>query len=92
MDYAAVRSRAVVLLLLIHCVMFLPLFVGVLCLVIVLLCITWCLFCFCNHINEEERAGCFTLIIFLVSCDCYCFVALSHGAMGWSVVCDCSIS
>ena len=36
--YAAVSSKAVVLLLLIRCFMYLPLFVGVLCLVFVLLC------------------------------------------------------
>ena len=28
--------------------------------------------------------------VFLVSCDCY--VALPHGALGWSAVCDCGIS
>ena len=36
--------------------------------------------------------GCFTLIIFLMSCDCYCSVAHPRGAMGWSAVCDCGIS
>ena len=30
---------------------------------------------FCNHLDEEERAGCFTLIVFLMSCDCLCSVA-----------------
>ena len=26
---------------------------------------------FCNfHLEEEERAGCFALIVFLMSCDC----------------------
>ena len=39
---AAVRSRSVVLLLLIHCLLLLPLFVGVLCLVLVLLFSTLC--------------------------------------------------
>ena len=34
----------------------------------------------------EERADCFTLIVFLVFCDCYCSAALSHGAVGWCVV------
>ena len=29
--------------------------------------------------------GCFT-------CGCLCFVSLSHGAMGWSAVCDCGNS
>ena len=35
--------------------------------------------------RERERAVCFTLPVFLVSCDSQCSV-------GWSVVCDCSIS
>ena len=35
-----------------------------------------CLFQFCNHLDGEERAGCFALFVFLVSRDC--FVALSH--------------
>ena len=34
----------------------------------------------------------FTLIVFLVSCDCDCSVALPRGVVGWSVVCNCSIS
>ena len=24
-------------------------------------------------------------------CDCYCAVALPHGAVDWSVVCECGI-
>ena len=27
-----------------------------------------------------------------MSCDCYCSVALPHGAVSWSAVCDCDIS
>ena len=41
-----------------------------------------------QHIDGEERAGYFTLIVFLVDCDCYCSVALPHGAMGLSAMCD----
>ena len=26
-------------------------------------------FLFCNHLDGEERTGCFTLIVFLISCD-----------------------
>ena len=40
----------------------------------------------------EERAGCFTVFIFLLSCDFYCYVAITYGAVGWSAVCDCGIS
>ena len=42
MAYVAARSKAVVLLLLIHCLLLIPLFVGVLCLVLVLLFSTLC--------------------------------------------------
>ena len=47
---------------------------------------------FFNHLDGEEEAGCFTLTVFLVSCNSQCFVALPHGALGWSAVCDCGIS
>ena len=49
-------------------------------------------FVFCNHLDGEEKAGCFTLSVFLVSCDSKCSVALPHGVMGYSAVCDCGIS
>ena len=39
----------------------------------------------------EERAGCFTLIVFLMSCDCSCSVSLPHNAVGWAVVYDCDV-
>ena len=32
------------------------------------------------------RAGCFTLIVYMISCDCYCSVVLPSGAMGLSAV------
>ena len=56
----------------------------------VVFCVTLCPFKFCNHLDWEERAGCFTLFVFLVSRDCC--VALPRGAMGPSAVCDCGIS
>ena len=37
-------------------------------LVFVLVCITLCPFKFCNHLDEEERAGCFASIVFWMSC------------------------
>ena len=45
---------------------------------------------FCNHLDGEERAGCFVSFVFLMSRDC--FVALPCGVMGLSAVCDCGIS
>ena len=53
-------------------------------LVFVLVCITL----FCNCLDEEERAGCFAFIVSWVSCLCKCPVALPHGAVGESAVCD----
>ena len=53
-----VRSEAVVLLLLIH-FFIVARFVGVLCFVLVWLFSTLCPL-FCNHLDGEERAGCFT--------------------------------
>ena len=44
------------------------------------------------RLEDEERASCFTLVVFLMSYDGWCSVALPCGAMGLSVVCDCGIS
>ena len=43
-----------------------------------------------SHLNGEERVGCFTLIVFLMSCDCYSSDALALRCCG-SAVCDCGI-
>ena len=73
--------------------MYLPLFVGVLC---------WSLFWYVYFcvlssfeimlMRKRERAGCLAFIVFKMSCYCKCPVALPHGAVGWSAVCDCGIS
>ena len=48
---------------------------------------------FCNHIDGEERAGCFILAVFLKSYDSHLYLAaLPHTALGWSVKCDCVTS
>ena len=44
------------------------------------------------YLNGEERAGCITLVVFLMSCGYWCSVALLGGDMGWSAVCDYGIS
>ena len=51
----------------------------------------WYALRYCNHLDVEERAGCFAFIVFLISCYCKCPVALPHGAVGWSAVCECGI-
>ena len=67
---AAVRSKAVDLLLLIHSLLLLPLFVGV--------CV-WSLLCYAVLsvlsslaviLLRRVKAGCFTLVVYLVFCDC----------------------
>ena len=90
--WAAVRSKVVVLLFLIYCLMYFPLFWGVLCLSLFLFCITLCPFYHCNHLEEEEKAGCLAFIVLQMYCNYKCSVALSHGVVCWSVACDCGIS
>ena len=54
----------------------------------VLLCVNLCPFQFCNHLDGEERAGCFAL-------SSWCLViaeALPRGDKVLSAVCDCDIS
>ena len=46
----------------------------------------------CNHFEEDEKAGCFAFIGLQISCYYKCSVALPHGAVDCSVVCDCGIS
>ena len=59
----------------------------------VLIRIILCPFQFFNHLEEEEKADFFiTIIVLQMYCYYKCFVALPHGAMGWSAVCDCGVS
>ena len=39
-----------------------------------------------TEIKRYDRAGCLTLIVFLLLCGCLCSVSLSRGAMDWSVI------
>ena len=59
--------------------------------VFVVLCITLCPFYFCNHLEEEEKAGCFASIVLQMYCYYKWSVALPHSAVGWSAVCDCGM-
>ena len=63
---AAVRSKVVVLLLLIHCLLLLhvPLFVGILCHCLVACCMQYVLVL--QSSLNEVRADCFTLIVSLM--------------------------
>ena len=65
---------------------------GAVCLFAVLLCSALCYFWFFNHIDRENIACCLTLLVFLVSCECYCLVALPRVIVVWSAVRDCGIT
>ena len=46
--------------------------------------------CFVSfHLDGDKLAVCFTLIVFLMSCDCHCSVALPRAAASWSALCGC---
>ena len=50
--------------------------------VYVLLCINLCPFYFCNHLKDEEKAGCFAITVLQMWCYYKCSVAFPHGAVG----------
>ena len=58
------------------------------CLCFVILCVNFSLI---NHLEEEEKAGCFAIVVLQMYCYYKYSVVLPHGAMGWSAVCDCGI-
>ena len=45
-----------------------------------------------NYHYEDEGTSCYTLIVFLMSCDNWSSVAFPQDYMGLSAVCDCGIS
>ena len=79
----AVHSKVFGLVLLIYCLMYFQLFMGVLCLYLfcfALLCVHF--FVFCNHLEEEKKAGCFAIVALQMYCYYECSVALHHGVVG----------
>ena len=42
---------------------------------------------FAIRLDVEEKADCFALIVFLMSCFCKCSVVLPRGAECWSAMC-----
>ena len=82
MALAAVRSKAVVLLLLIRCWLLPPLWDSV-------IVLGFGVRNFVPILVLQSRAGCFALFLYLVSHDCC--VALPHDATDLSTVCDCGI-
>ena len=66
-----VRSKALLLLLLIHCLLLLFCVCSLFCYAIL----------FVLSIFAISLIGCFTLIVYLAFCDCYYSVALPYGAV-----------
>ena len=59
-----------------------------LCWVLVLWRGSGCPFEFYNHLAEKERE---LVALHVLCCGCLCSVFISHGAMGWSAVCECGV-
>ena len=84
-------TRLAVLLFMIYCLMYVPLFAWVLC---------WSLFWyaillssrFAIILTRKRELVALLLLYFWMSCYRKCHVALPHGVVGWSAVCDCGIS
>ena len=72
--------------------MYLPLFVEVLCWSLFLVCITLFLTSLAIILTRKRELVALLLSFLFISCHCKCPVALPHGAVGWSAVCDCGIS
>ena len=64
----------------------------VLCLVLVLLFSSLCPSSFAFILKGKRELVALLLTVFLMYCDSLCSVALPHGAVGWSAMCDCGIS
>ena len=45
-----------------------------------------------QSLEEEEKAGCFAIIVLQMYCFYKCSVVLPHGATVWSAECYCGIS
>ena len=45
-----------------------------------------------QHLDEEEKASCFAIIVLQMYCYYKYSVALPYSAVVWSAVCDCGIS
>ena len=37
--------------------------------------------------TEDERSGCYSQIVLILSCGCLCSASRPRGAVGWSVLC-----
>ena len=49
------------------------------------------LFLICNHLSDDEKAGCFAFLVFLLSCNCLFSVSHPKGSIGLSAACNCGL-
>ena len=49
-------------------------------------------FLVCNNLVGQDRAGCFSIIVFLMSSGDYCTLPLGRSSVGRSALCDFGIS
>ena len=89
---AVVHSKAVFLLLFIHCLLLFAICVGACGVSLFWYALLCVLPCFAIDPPDEERASRFTFIFLYMSCRCCYSLPLPHSAMDWSVACDCGIS
>ena len=72
--------------------MYFSLFVGVLCLYLFCYAFLCVHSSFANILKRKGKAGCFAIIVLHIYYYYKCYVALPHGAVELSSVCDCGIS
>ena len=65
--------------------MYFSLFVGV-------LSFSLSLFCYAIIVKRKRKLVAFSNIVLQMHCYYKCSVALLHGAVGWSALCDCGTS
>ena len=77
---------------LIYCLMYFPLFVGVPCLSLFCYALICVHSSFATILKRKKKLVFLAIIAVLMHCNYKCFVALPHGALGWSALCVCGIS
>ena len=76
----------------IYCLKYFPLSVGVLCLSLFWQALLFVLSSFAIILKRKRELVALLLLSFGCLVNCKCYVALPHGAVGWSAVCDCDMS
>ena len=92
MALAAVRSKAVVLLLLIRCLVYFQLVLGVRCLSLICCALLYVLSSFAVILKRKRELVALLLLSYGCLVTVKYSVTLPQSAVGWAAVCDCVIS